>query len=191
MTDLRTQSNFVKETAVSRGWSPFLFDVDKFNYEQLLEIFAGHLAGVDVLQYAQPKISADEMSVIRERLSEEIGYEPTPEDISDLDSVCPERLFLKDMAEMITMMADNVAAMKLDLSHANILTAAKASIELNEEALKKMTIELYVSEGHAQVTAGKYTYQYDLKISGEVALLSSLRFIGLTVKMTTPGLIII
>lgn len=185
------QSEIVKNSAVRRGWQPLLFDTARYNYEQLLEIYAGHLSGIDVMQLADPRLSSDEMAEIRERLADEIGYEPTPEDIAELDSVCPERVFLKDISNALTEFSEELSLAKGHTSIANTLATAGTCIELTEKSLLQLDVELYPSERRAQIRAGKYVYQYELSLAEGYAVLTSLTFVNFVVKTTTPGLVVI
>ena len=191
MVNFQQSSIRVQDAALAKGWSPLLFDVSRFNYEQLLEIYAGHLSGIDVFQYADPAISSDDMAVIRERMSLEIGYEATEKDIAELDSVCPERVFLKEMLEQLSGLDGDLTSTKDWLGRANTLTVAGIAVEFTADSLKNLSVEVYRSEHRAQVVAGNYVYQYDLAIADNVCLLTSTRFVNITIKLDTPGLILI
>jgi len=187
----RYQGSRVSDAAVKRGWPAFLFDPLIYDYEQLLELYAGYLSNIDVMQYADPNMSSDDMSVIRCQLQDAIGYEPTAEDISDLDSVCPERLFIKEMAEQLSTLTEGLTEFKGALNSAYTLSMSNMSIELTAASLNQLKIELYRAENKALVRANKYVYQYELSIAEGVCVLSSTRFVNLTIKFDTPGLIIV
>lgn len=158
------------------GWSTPMFDPFLFSAEQMMELFAGCLAGIDVSEYAREDLTKDEMESIRLHMCERAGYALSEEDIDVLQSISPENILMKSMLEEVTcFMSDTIEstkALKISLDALDEVTA----IEVSDKMRKLITIE-YLAEGRALITSGSNRFIYRVS---ETENYKIFRNIGLT-----------
>lgn len=161
----------------SLGWEMSLYDPSKFSADQMLEIFSGCLAKIDVRKYAVPDMSVADMESIRLRLSEEAQYTPSDDDLLILESISPDNIIIRSMLEEVTCFFAATLESTEDLRKSMYKMEELMSIEISPQLRKVITIE-FLNEGkEALITTDNGRFRYKVFSTESYTLFKN---IGLT-----------
>lgn len=145
---------------LSLGWDMSGFSPVKFSADQMLELFAGKLAGIDISSFSIPEMAAEEMEAIRIKLSEAANYSASDEHLRLIDSISPDNIFIKNMMKEVTCFFADTVETTNELRRSLDAIEEISAVEITEKMLKVITIE-YLPEEKALVTTpvGRFVYR--------------------------------
>ncbi len=173
--------NAIVEKGLSLGWNMQIFDPSNYCADQMLELFAGCLAGIDITQYAFPDMPSEEMQVIRARMADEINYEPSREDIATLESISINTIFIKSIMEEVTCFFSATAESSNDLKAHMEAIEESSAITIDDRMRKSITLE-ELPEGKVLITTPKGRYTYNITHTANYTIYRNTGLTSLKIK---------
>lgn len=149
----------------SLGWDMKLFDSSKFSAEQMLELFAGKLANIDITFFAYPEMKVETMEKIRISLSEMAGYIPSDEHITVLESISPESVIIKSLLQEVSCFMADALTSSAELRKSLETIEEVSAVEISDKMKQFMTIELLDKKRALITTNGNRFVYYVIETS--------------------------